>query len=95
MGGGFRGWATEIPEGRLRLGRKSKGCRSKVDRFISHTPHVNLHIEGVWSRIEVLSDTMYLLISLRESTPPQNRQINILFSNSKQQDGTFVGELAF
>jgi hypothetical protein len=31
-----------------------------------------------------LSDTMYLSIVFRNSTPPQNRQLNILISNSKQ-----------
>jgi len=32
----------------------------------------------------VLSDTMYSLISFRKSTPPHNRQLDILISNSKQ-----------
>ena len=31
-----------------------------------------------------LSHTLYLLIAFRKSTPPQNRQLNILISNSKQ-----------
>ena len=31
-----------------------------------------------------LSDRMYLLISLRESTPPQNRQLHILISDSER-----------
>jgi len=36
-------------------------------------------------RIHVVeSDTMYLLNSFRKSTPPQNRQLGILISNSKQ-----------
>ena len=30
------------------------------------------------------SDTMYSWISFREATPPQNRQLNILISNSHQ-----------
>ena len=34
---------------------------------------------------------MYLLISFRKSTPPQNRQLNILISNSKQKVQNFVG----
>ena len=38
----------------------------------------------VTSNLTTLSDTMYLLISFRKSTPPQNRQLNILISNSKQ-----------
>ena len=40
-----------------------------------------------------LWETMYLLISFRMSTPPQNCQLNILISNSNQQDNDFVGEL--
>jgi len=31
-----------------------------------------------------LSDTMYSLISLRKSTPPQNRQLDILIHNRKR-----------
>ena len=31
-----------------------------------------------------LSDTMYLLIGFRKSTPPQNRQPNTLISDGKQ-----------
>ena len=42
-----------------------------------------------------LSHRMYLLISFTESTPPQNRQLNILISNSKQPVDDFVGELTF
>jgi len=38
---------------------------------------------------------MYLLISFRKSTPPQNRQLNILVSDSKQKVDDFVGELTF
>ena len=43
--------------------------------------------------LTVLSDTMYLSISCRKSTPPQNR--HLLISNSKQSVGDFVGELTF
>ena len=34
--------------------------------------------------LAVLSDTMYLLISFRKSTPPQNRLLNISSSHSRQ-----------
>ena len=37
-----------------------------------------------------LSDTMYLLIDFRKSTPPQNRQLDISISNSEQQVDDFV-----
>ena len=42
-----------------------------------------------------LSDTMYVLISLGKSTPPQNPQLNTLISNSNQQVEDFEGELIF
>jgi hypothetical protein len=38
---------------------------------------------------------MYILISFRKSTPQQNRQLNILIGNSKQQVDDLVGELTF
>ena len=41
--------------------------------------------------VQGLSDTMYLLISFRKSTPLQNRQLNICISNSKQQVKIFLG----
>ena len=44
---------------------------------------------------KLLSDTMCLLISIRKSTPQQNRQLDILISNSEQQVDHFVGELTF
>ena len=46
----------------------------------------------------ILFHSMYLLINLRKSTTPQNRQPiepNILISNSKQLVDDFVGELTF
>ena len=36
-----------------------------------------------------------LSISSRKSTPPQNRQLNVLISNSKQQVDNFVGGVDF
>jgi len=40
-------------------------------------------------------DPMYLFIGFRESTPPQDRQLNILISNSKREVDDLVGDLAF
>ena len=40
---------------------------------------------------QVLFDTMYSSISVRKSTTPQNRQLNILISNSKQEVEIFLG----
>jgi hypothetical protein len=37
-----------------------------------------------------LSDTSCLSINLRKSSPPQNRQLNILICNSKQHVDDFV-----
>ena len=42
-----------------------------------------------------LLDTMYSWISVRESTPPQHRQLNIWIGNSKQYVDDFVVELTF
>ena len=39
--------------------------------------------------------TMYVLNSFTKSTPPKNRQLNILICNSKQRVEDFVGELTF
>ena len=43
----------------------------------------------------ILSDAMYLFISSRKPTPPQNSQIHISISTSKQYIDDFVGELTF
>ena len=75
----------------------------------AHTHHIlvvqNLDLQPVTSSAEtilclygttwILSDTMYSSISSRESTPPQNHQLNILISNSEKQVDDFVGELTF
>ena len=39
--------------------------------------------DSVFSRT-VLSDTVFLFISFSKSTPPQNRQLKFLVSDSKQ-----------
>ena len=51
------------------------GFRVQVPRFRGPPP----------PRFRGLSDTMHLLISLRKSTAPQNRRLNILISTSAQQ----------
>ena len=43
----------------------------------------------------ILSDTMYLLMRLSKSTPPQNRQLNLLISDSQPKVEDFAGELKF
>ena len=51
---------------------------------------------GSGCRLAVVSfHRKYSLISLRKSTPPQNRQLNILISNSEQCVDDFVGGLTF
>ena len=42
-----------------------------------------------------VSDTLYSSISFRKSIPPQNRQLNVPISDSKQQVDDFVGDLTF
>ena len=44
---------------------------------------------------ETLSHTMDSLLSFRKSTPSQNRQLDILISDSKQYVDDFVGGLTF
>jgi len=47
----------------------------------------------IGARSELLSHRMYLLMSLGKSTPPQNRQLDIFISNSKQCVDDFMGNL--
>ena len=42
-----------------------------------------------------LTDKIYSLISFRKSTPPQNSQLDVLISNSKQHVDGLVVELTF
>ena len=42
-----------------------------------------------------LSDTTYSSISIRKSTPPQNRRLNISIGSSKQNVDDFVGGTDF
>ena len=67
---------------------------------IGVTPHLNMYDREGWSGegavgVANSSDMMYLLISFRKSTPPQNRQLNIVTKNSKQQVDDFVVKLTF
>ena len=48
-----------------------------------------------WAGLVLLSHRMYLLISFRKSNPPQNRQLDILISDSKQQVVDFCGGVDF
>ena len=51
---------------------------------------------GIWAHGSgILSGTMYLSISFIKSTPPQNRQLDIMISNSKQVVDDLVVELTF
>ena len=43
--------------------------------------------------LPLLSRRISLLISLRKSTPPLDRQLNSLISDSKQQIDDFAGDL--
>ena len=48
----------------------------------THTCEANINTGP--TPLQSLFDTKYFSISLRKSTPPQNRQLNILISNSEQ-----------
>ena len=50
---------------------------------------------GGGASLQIISRTIRFLISLKVSTPAQNRQLNIFVSHSKQQVNDFVGELTF
>ena len=53
---------------------------------------MRIHYRSTTPRHVVLSDTMHLLIRFKKSTPPQNRQLNILIRDSRQYvDGGFSG----
>ena len=43
----------------------------------------------------ILSATMYQSISFRKSSPPHDRQLDMLISNGKQQVDNYWGELTF
>ena len=46
-------------------------------------PALYCDLLGLPQQHPLLSDAMYLFISFRKSTPPQNRQLNTLIGNSK------------
>ena len=52
----------------------------------------DLAIDAGEGAVGFLSDTMYSVISFKKSSPPQNRRLNILICNSKQQVHYFVRE---
>ena len=70
----------QVRRGRLRWASRD----SWVDIFL-------LFVE-LADAAHVESDTVYISVSFK-STPPQNRQLNMLTSFSKQQVVDFVGEL--
>ena len=55
----------------------------------------NLHADLEQVPLPNLSDTMYLSMSFRKSTPPENRQLNVSISNSKQLVDDCVGKVTF
>ena len=60
------------------------GVRDRVEELRQDRSQ-RVHLYSSISICElVLEQIMYLSISFRKSTPPQNRQLNILISNRKQ-----------
>ena len=56
---------------------------------------VRLRLRPHLGQPSLLSHTMYLLIDVRKSTPPQNRQLIVLISVIEQHVVDFVEELTF
>ena len=50
---------------------------------------------NIFISITILSDTIFLLISFRKSTSPQDRQQDLSTSNSEQRVDDFMEELTF
>ena len=65
---GFRVWGMEI-------GVQGVGCGGSGFGF---------RVSGLRFRVSGLNDTMWLSISFRKSTPPQNRRVNILIGDGKR-----------
>ena len=63
--------------------------------FLRKSPRTRAEAKATLERAVISSHSMNLLIRFRKSTPPQNRQLNVLIGNSKQQVDDFVGELTF
>ena len=57
--------------------------RLEWDRWTRVPGNLNAGLQVTSPPVPPLSDTMFLLISLRQSTPPQNRQL-IFISDSRQ-----------
>ena len=81
---------------RARLGQTSdQGAKQVMVLLVQHYKGPRFFVPRRSLPSPLSSDTMYWLISFRESTPPQNRQVNIVVSNNKQQVDDFVGGLTF
>jgi len=80
--------------------RGPKSCRERFERHATEVQSFHdSSIETLHGTVEYgmgsLSHKMYLLISFRKSTPPQNRQLIVYYYQLKYQVDGFVGELTF
>ena len=75
----------------IALSNNVKILCSKQELFVSH----KAYFEEVFVFLPnntlrpILSDTMYLSNSFRQSTPPKNRQLNVSISNSERKGDDF------
>ena len=78
---------SQARRGRKTASRRASCCSctpTRAGTSSSSTPTYAAPGVSVEAAVPFLSHRMYLLISFRKSTPPQNRQLNILISHSKK-----------
>ena len=82
------------------LSRQREGEPVRDHETLSHGHVQGVRVQGCFGGLGrgvmvFLSDIMHRLFSFRKSTLPQNCQLNILISNSKQSVDDFAVELTF
>jgi len=73
-------------------------CEARLGLRFNHSSlvRVSVKVNRKWAKVPfapILSHIMYLSISFRKSTPPPNRRLNILISNSEHSVENRVWEL--
>jgi hypothetical protein len=89
------------------LGASAGRCRANSAHIRQSRPDSGLHFQAAvlkssldggsrkGGRHALSSHIMYLSISFRKSTPPQNRQFSVSYSQSKYYADGLAGELTF
>ena len=75
-------------------------CLVQIDRIDGPTKDVDITTPGPRQRlprpaVHILSHMIYLFVSFKKSTPPQNRQLIVYYDYLKYQVRGFVGVLTF